>query len=705
MFSTGKWLTRAVWVWPIIAAIMLATVGLSLRVMVEQRLRNDLVSKLETILNADVAALKLWLRHQETTASSIAADLTVVAQTERLISLAAANPQISQLELLQTPELKALKDELAPDCDAKGFTGWQIVDQQHHILACLRNELVGVENAKDDRPYADRALQGTPTVSPPRKSRVLLPAADGELKIGLPTMFAWAPIRDAQGKVIAAIGLRIPPEAEFTKILEIGWSGKSGETYAVAHDARMVTNSRFDAQLREIGLLTDNQDSMLNITLRDPGVDLMKGSRPKIPRADQPLIPSAESLLAGKSEINVDGYRDYRGVWSVGAWTWLPEYDLGVITEQDAGEAFNVLAVMRGVFLSLFALLLLSALGIFVCMLLMQRQNREAQRAALMLRKLGQYALDEKLGEGGMGVVYRGHHAMLHRPTAIKFLHVEKTNEQTIARFEREVQLTARLSHPNTIAIYDYGRTPEGIFYYAMEYLEGINLEDLVRKYGPLPDGRVIFLLQQVCGSLAEAHGIGLIHRDIKPANIFLTSRGSLFDFVKLLDFGLVRVVDEEKAARLTSDGAMTGTPLYLSPEAIEHPDTIDARSDLYAVGAVGYFLLTGTPVFDGRNIVEIVQKHVMVTPDPPSQRLGRPVCPELEQLLLRCLQKSPDQRPSSAADLADALAACRAMPQWTVKDAAKWWTTVYSGPSGVTFHASSVTAALGATYVSTPST
>lgn len=683
---------------------MLATVGVSLRVMIEQRLRNDLVGKLETILQADVAALKLWLRHQETAAVSIAVDLTVVAQTERLVSLVGANPQISQLELLQTPELKVLTEELAPVCDAKGFNGWQIIDQQHRILASLRTELIGIENAKDDRTYADRALHGIATVSPPRKSRVLLPAKDGELKTGLPTMFAWAPIRNAQGKVIAALGLRIPPDTEFTKILEIGWSGKSGETYAVAHDARMVTSSRFDAELREIGLLADDQDSMLNITLRDPGVDLMKGSRPKASRADQPLTPSAESLLAGKTEINVDGYRDYRGVWSVGAWTWLPEYDLGVITEQDAGEAFNVLALMRGVFLSLFALLLLSALGIFVCMLLMQRQNREAQRAALMLRKLGQYALDEKLGEGGMGVVYRGHHAMLHRPTAIKFLHVEKTNEQTIARFEREVQLTARLSHPNTIAIYDYGRTPEGIFYYAMEYLEGINLEDLVRNYGPLPDGRVIFLLQQVCGSLAEAHRIGLIHRDVKPANIFLTSRGGLFDFVKLLDFGLVRVVDEQKTAKLTSDGAMTGTPLYLSPEAIEHPDTIDVRSDLYAVGAVGYFLLTGTPVFDGRNILEIVQKHVTAVPDPPSQRLGKPVCPELEQLLLQCLQKSPDQRPQSAAELAEALVACRAVPQWTVKEAAKWWTTVYSGPEGSSYHTSSVTAALGATYVSTPS-
>jgi hypothetical protein len=702
--STSRWLRRAIWAWPIIAAAILAIIAVSLRLIVEQKLEDELAGKLETILKADVEALKLWMRGQEASALSAAMDRSVVSHAERLISRVAARPETTQLDLLQSEELNALRHELAPICEAEGFNGWMLVNPQHRIVASLRNEVVGIECPKEDRPYVDRTLQGTPTVSPPRKSLVLLPDEHGELKSGLPTMHAWAPIRAADGATIAVLGMRIPPEREFVRILQIAWSGRTGETYAVAHDARMVTSSRFNEQLRQIGLLTEDEDSLLNITLRDPGVDLTTGKRPAQTRSHQPLNRVGESLTAGKSEVDVIGHRDYRGVWCVGAWTWLPDYELGVVTEQDSSEAFAVLAVMRWVFGSLFVLLILSAAGIFICMLVMQRQNREAQRAALELRRLGQYTLDEKLGEGGMGVVYRGHHAMLHRPTAVKFLHVEKTNEQTIARFEREVQLTARLTHPNTIAVYDYGRTPEGIFYYAMEYLEGIDLDELVRRHGPLPDGRVIFLLQQICGSLTEAHGIGLIHRDIKPANVFLTTRGGLFDFVKLLDFGLVRALDEEKNARLTSTGALAGTPLYLSPEAIEHPDAMDARSDLYAVGAVGYFLLTGVPVFDGRTVVEIVQKHAAAVPDPPSRRLGKPVSAHLEDLLMRCLRKSPDQRPQSATELADALAACAPITRWTSKDAAAWWAEHFTGASRSEDRSSAITSALGETILSTPS-
>src|SRR4029077_6320991 len=192
---------------------------------------------------------------------------------------------------------------------------------------------------------------------------------------------------------------------------------------------------------------------------------------------------------------------------------------------------------VRPVFWGLFGLLAASALAIFVFTLSVSRLKQAEQHAALKARQLGQYQLEEKIGQGAMGVVYRGHHAMLRRPTAIKLLDVEKTTELSIARFEREVRLTSQLNHPNTICIYDFGQTPEGIFYYAMEFLDGINLGTLVRSSGPLPEGRVIHLFMQVCGSLHEAHNRGLIHRDVKPANIMVCQRGGLFDMIKLLDF------------------------------------------------------------------------------------------------------------------------------------------------------------------------
>jgi serine/threonine protein kinase len=207
-----------------------------------------------------------------------------------------------------------------------------------------------------------------------------------------------------------------------------------------------------------------------------------------------------------------------------------------------------------------------------------------------------------------------------------------------------------------------------------MEYLEGMNLDEFVKRFGVLPEARAVYILRQVCGSLAEAHAAGMIHRDIKPANIFLTNRGGLHDFVKVLDFGLVKALDSAEEASLTNPHAVTGTPLYASPEAISRPDQVDARTDVYAVGAVGYFLLTGTPVFDGTTIVEICMKHVNALPDRPSVRSGRPVSRDLEELLLRCLEKSASDRPDSAAELLRQLDACAVQGTWSKRDAAAWW-------------------------------
>src|SRR5262249_43980569 len=211
-----------------------------------------------------------------------------------------------------------------------------------------------------------------------------------------------------------------------------------------------------------------------------------------------------------------------------------------------------------------------------------------------------------------------------------------------------------------------------------MEFLDGINLEDLVVKYGPQPEGRVISILQQVCGSLAEAHGIGLIQRDIKPANIILNRRGGQYDVVKVLDFGLVKSLkDDDSEASLTAAGSLAGTPLYISPEAIEQPDTVDARGDIYAIGAVGYFLLTGTALFRGATLVEICLHHLKTQPEPPSQRLGRPVSERLEALILKCLAKDPQARPQVALELADALAGCESATEWTREAAEAWWANV----------------------------
>lgn len=288
-------------------------------------------------------------------------------------------------------------------------------------------------------------------------------------------------------------------------------------------------------------------------------------------------------------------------------------------------------------------------------------------------RKLGQYTLIELLGAGAMGDVYLASHAMMRRRTAIKLLRGD-ADGQSLQRFEREVQLTSQLTHPNTIAIYDYGRTNEGLFYYVMEHLDGMDLERLLAGAGPQPAARVIHILRQVCGALEEAHGMGLLHRDIKPANLFLCRRRGVPDMVKVLDFGLVKELGASEETGAWRAEVVAGTPHYLAPEAITTPRLVDARSDLYSLGAVGYALLTGCHVFTGQTASEICSHQVNTAPIPPSARVGYELPADLCGIILRCLEKRPEARFASARELRLALETCADAGRWTELDAELWW-------------------------------
>jgi hypothetical protein len=287
-------------------------------------------------------------------------------------------------------------------------------------------------------------------------------------------------------------------------------------------------------------------------------------------------------------------------------------------------------------------------------------------------RRLGQYVLERKIGEGGMGEVYRARHGMMRRPSALKLLRGDRAGENDLRRFEREVQLTARLTHANTITIFDYGRTNDGVFYYAMELLDGANLQRIVNVGGAQPAARVVRILTMACGALAEAHAIGLIHRDIKPANIMLCTQGGERDVVKLLDFGLVKEIDIDGDVKLTGASTLTGTPQYMAPESILKPDSVDVRTDIYALGAVAYFLLAGSELFDGMSIVEVCSQHLHQRPDALSKR-GIVVAAELEAIVLACLEKDPALRPQSAAELRLRLEACD-VARWDSESARTWW-------------------------------
>ena len=297
--------------------------------------------------------------------------------------------------------------------------------------------------------------------------------------------------------------------------------------------------------------------------------------------------------------------------------------------------------------------------------------------------QLGQYTLEKKIGDGGMGSVYLARHAMLRRQAAIKLINPERTADgsqrtRAIQRFEREADVTANLQSPHTIQLYDFGVSAEGAFYYVMELLTGINLETAIEKYGPMPPERVVFLIRQVCESLEEAHAAGLVHRDIKPANIFMCCLGIRCDFVKVLDFGLValRRQPEKKDQKLTAEGFAGGTPAYMAPEMVEGADKVDARADIYAMGCVAYWLLTAHPPFDRETPLATILAHVNDPPIPPSAATEIEIPDMLETVVLDCLKKNPADRPASAAELSRRLKESVPYKVWDQKRAGHWWDT-----------------------------
>jgi eukaryotic-like serine/threonine-protein kinase len=300
-------------------------------------------------------------------------------------------------------------------------------------------------------------------------------------------------------------------------------------------------------------------------------------------------------------------------------------------------------------------------------------------------RELGSYRLEEKLGQGGMGEVWRANHRMLARPAAIKLIRpsVERDgrtviSDDAIRRFEREAQVIARLRSPHTVEVFDFGRTDDGAFYYAMELLDGLDADALVRRYGPLPPERAIHVLRQICHSLSEAQSHGLVHRDIKPANIFLCRYGEELDFVKVLDFGIVRAVRDpaEPNAGVTGEHVIQGTPAFMAPEQ-SLGGAVDGRADIYATGCVAYWLLTGELVFTADTPMAMVMHHVRTPPTPPSSRGNARIPKALDDLVLACLAKDVLSRPQSARELAMRLATIEGATAWTEDRAREWWAMV----------------------------
>lgn len=658
-------LRRRAWLVPLAFAVILAGVAFSSLRALERQTREQVREQLETILRADLEALDIWKRNLEAVVDVHAADSRVAQPLVELARLA-RDPADAE-RLADLPIQETLRAHFAPVLARHAFLHWAAYDLTGRQLAGSDATVVGQRPNGGLGEIGGRVLEVGTLVSPPIRW-----SEESGFESERVFILAGTVIRDDLGEPAAVFGFSLDPERDFSQILQVAQAGETGETYAFNEAGLMLSRSRFEGQLREIGLLPQDPaiHTPLRVSVRDPGGDLLEGFVTDEPPEARPLTRMAAHAVAGRSGVDVDGYNDYRGVPVVGAWTWLSEMRVGVATEIDVAEAYLGLAEMQLRFGGLIGLLLVGALGMFAYSLLWTRLRSQMAEA----QQLGRYTVERKIGSGGMGTVYVARHALLCRPTAIKVLRGEHATHEAVARFEREVQVSSQLTHPNTIDIYDFGYTPDGTFYYAMEYLDGFTLDRLVETEGPQPEARVLSVMRQTCGSIAEAHDAGLIHRDLKPANVMLCEIGGMYDYAKVLDFGLVRQQDQSKDVALTDITSLTGTPLYMPPEVVKAPDKVDVRADIYQLGAIAYYLLAGQPMFTGATAYEVLAHHLSSAPRLPSEVLGRAITPELEALVMRCLEKDPAARPATGRELLEYLEICPCLGTWGQREARAWW-------------------------------
>ena len=664
----------------VLAALVLGAIGWMAHSAIEISLRNMRASELEILLESNVAAIQLWMNHERARVTSWARDPDLRQRVEELATAktdgsdpAAQSPSSEETRIREIlgavagADMEILIWDRTYDVLTDSFAGGDSPELTDTGAAVLSRVFAGETLLR--MPHHGRLTRAAAEVDPGSKSN------NAESEAEYPRFSIVAPLRSLNSeKIIAALMLSgIGSEEEFHRILTRVRAEESGETYAFDARGVMISESRFTEQLKRIGLIPDRRDarSSMVVQIRDPGGDLTRGYKPDRPLPARPLTRMAAFATAGKNGLDLDGCRDYRGIPVICAWAWLPNHEFGVVTEIDYDEAYAPLRYLNVAFGVVFGLLTIAVGTILFSSVSIVRLREEVSAS----QKLGQYELERRIGEGGMGDVYLARHLLLKRPTAVKLLKPGVVNARTQAWFEREVRLVSQLTHPNTIQVYDYGRTPDGLFYYAMEYLDGLNLSQLVEMEGALPPSRAIHILQQACQSLREAHGMGLVHRDIKPHNIMICRRAGEADFVKLLDFGLVKELDRAgRKSQITTTSALAGTPLYMSPERLRNPLDIDARADIYALGGVGFKLLTGRDVFRAKSEADVLDQVLHSNPLQPSQVTVNRIPEELDELIVTCLAKDPSDRPQSVTEVLVVLNSIRCDDRWGQTDAQRWW-------------------------------
>jgi serine/threonine-protein kinase len=662
----ADWLTRAGVLarrYPAVIAISLALVT-SLGVWIYSGVRAALVdlatANLKSLAASEALAVDTWIGEKQVNVLRWSRDARVSEAAEQLLEAARRGEQPLREACTGAPgaRLVQLIDALRSEEAAAAI---HLIDRDGRVLAARDAGRCALQVAPALRAAFDPALQGRVQFAATRfeaeRVGVLLPGDS-------PKIWFSAPVRNGAGEVIAVLDIGKPAGERFARLFAAG-VGATGESYAFDGRGVLLTEGRFREALVERGALRPGESSVLRQRLDEPPAD---GEAQPVRIVAQALAGSEASPARLQGEL-LQPYASYHGERVVGAWRWLEPHGFGIAVEVSEAEAFAPLRRIELAFLGLGALVGAVAFGFLVALLRMQRMAEEVEAA----QRVGNYELLEQVGQGGMARVYRAQHRLLKRPTAVKIIDLAMSGDEMLARFDREVRLASQLMHPNTVEVFDYGRTPEGQPFYAMEFLDGLTLQQIVERHGRMPAARAAHALRGIAGSLSAAHARGLVHRDIKPANVMLCRRGGEDDVVKVLDFGLVKDTRTPHTRDLTRALRVLGTPAYMAPERIERADSADIRSDLYALGAVGFFLLTGKAPFDGESDLALAYR-VVHTPAPLASSAADAVPDELDRLIARCLAKSAEQRPASAAEVAAELDRLLVAAPWTNLQARAWW-------------------------------
>ena len=633
---------------PLLLAGCVALAGWWVVRSAENTLKSNLAAKLETVVRVESEAVAAWVESRKQAFGVLSRRIQIHEQNGSKL-----------LSLIERGEL----DTLAKNLGVKEFayaadSGETIFSDEQGILASWPDPSSVIKaTANDplvfyisDSDESEKGVGPNSGLSEPRiesrfesSSSPIFMVVAGRIRQtpakAKPNSANPDETESQSGVLMAAL----PVRDELTQIVSSSLMGNSGETLVFDQNGNLLSLSRF---------LIDSFDNEL--------VDRLLSS-------------------GAYKQVDYSGFLDSRKQKVVGASQWNPTLGIGLVTKIDYDEAAAPILQVKRFIIVLCVVLFLAALSLLLYQYRRYRQNNLRRLKELQKRKLGMYHLHEKIGEGGMGIVYRGQHQLLARPTAVKILSPKRGTSRSVKRFEREVQLTSQLTHPNTISIYDYGRTDHGLFYYAMEFVEGLTLDQLVARDGCQSDGRTVHILIQICDSLIEAHHHGLIHRDIKPSNVMLCELGCVPDHVKVLDFGMVRDLADSASNRM----GLSGTPLYMPPEALSRHASIDHRFDIFSVGAVGYYLLTGKHLRKLENLNQLLANCRHWTVERIAAKLrqhaedsGTEISEQLISILARSAAPDPRDRVETIVELKSKLLECLLHNPWDEDAANSWWKT-----------------------------